>query len=163
MDEEQPMELAPASGAPILNRARRVVTVAEMASLQRDVAQLSAWRNQLPQMQAKISSLEEDLLAGPSSVNGLHALQVSVQQEDSVLGKALLVSLRSRLVDKTRAFPPMRRSVAHKPQRTLVVEVEAVLRAVAQLVEMTEVVCTGYHKRGLGVRTIALPDRVSLY
>ena len=157
------MELAPASGAPSRKRARRVVTVAETASLQRDVPQLSAWRNQLPQMQAKISSLEEELLAARSSVNGLRALQVAVQQDEFVLGKALQVSLRSRLVEKSRACPPVRRSVAHKPQTTMVVLVEAVLRAVVQFVAMTEVVCTGYHKRGLGVRTIAIPDRVSLY
>lgn len=53
--------------------------------------------------------------------------------------------------------------MAQKPLATLVVEVEAVPRAVVQFFVMTEVVCTGYHKRGLGVRNIALPDRVSLY
>jgi len=157
------MALVPASGSPASRKRRRVVTVAEMASVQRDVAQLSAWRNLLPQMQAKISSLEEELLAARSSVNGLHALQVAVQQDEFVLGKALQVSLRSRLIEKTRACPPVRRSVAHKPRTTLVVEVEAVLRAVVQFVAMTEVVCTGYHKRGLSVRTVALPDRASLY
>ena len=156
--------LAPVAGAPAAQkRSRRVVNVAEMASVQRDVAQLSAWRTLLPQMQAKITSLEEELLAARSSVNGLHALQTAVRQDEFVMGKALQVSLRSRLIEKTRACPPVRRSVAHKPRTTLVVEVETVLRAVVQFVAMTKVVCTGYHKRGLGVRTVALSDRASLY
>jgi len=60
-----------------------------MAIVQRDVAQLSAWPILLPQMQPKISSLEEQLLAARSPWNELHALQVAVKQDDFVLGKAL--------------------------------------------------------------------------
>jgi len=144
-------------------RARRGITVGEMDRMQRDMVQLASWRTVLPQMQAKISALEEELTVARASVTGLNALQAAVKQEEFVLGKALQGSLRSRLLEKARACPPVRRSVGHKPKTTMVVEVEAVLRAVVQFVAMTEVACSHYRKQALSVRTVKLPDRASMY
>jgi len=143
-------------------RARRCITVSDIDRMQRDMVQLETWRTLLPEMQAKIASLEEELTAARTSVNGLHALQEAVKQDEFTLGKALQVSLRSRLLEKTRLCPPVRRSVGHRPKTTMVVEVQAVLRAVIQFVAMTKMVCTHHRKQALSVRTIKLESRDSM-
>jgi len=97
-------------------RVRRGITVDDMDRMQRDMVQLASWRTALPQMQAKISALEEELTVARASVTGLNALQAAVKQEECLLGKALQGSLRSRLLEKARACPPVRRSVGTNPR-----------------------------------------------